>query len=145
MIRDQTTGELLRETAARAPDVVALIEPDGRRWSYAELLDDCERTARGLAKRFAPGERIAAYANNLPEWVILEFAAGLAGLTVVTVNPALRERELAYVLTKADVAGVFMIDEYRGTDMQQMLAGARPPSVREVFRFGEPVDGDADL
>src|SRR3954465_2400556 len=144
MIRDQTTGELLRETAARAPDVVALIEPDGRRWSYAELLDDCERTARGLAKRFAPGERIAAWANNLPEWVILELAAGLAGLTVITVNPALRERELTHVLGPSQAAGVFMIDAYRGTDMAGLLTAVRPalPALREVFRFGEPLTGE---
>src|SRR3954447_24283625 len=90
-----TTGELLREVAGRVPDRVALVEgvpAQRRRWTYAELLDEAERAARALRARFEPGERVAAYANNLPEWVILEFAAGLAGLTVATVSPALRER-----------------------------------------------------
>ena len=30
-------------------------------------------------RRFRPGERIAVWAYNLPEWVMLEFGAGLAG------------------------------------------------------------------
>jgi acyl-CoA synthetase (AMP-forming)/AMP-acid ligase II len=139
-----TTGQLLRDAAAQVPERDALVTKD-RRWTYAQLLDDAERQARALASRFAPGERIAAYANNLPEWVILEFAAGLAGLTVVTVNPALRERELTHVLGKSQAAGVLMVDEYRGTDMKAMLAKVKPPSVRHVFRFGEELDGDADL
>src|SRR4051812_2499105 len=145
MIRDQTTGELLRETAAHAPDVAALIEPDGRRWSYAELLEDCERMARGLAERFAPGERIAAWANNLPEWVILELAAGLAGLTVVTVNPALRERELEHVLGRSGAVGVFMIPSYRGTDMAALLERVELPALREVHDIREALAGDAPL
>ena len=86
-ILELTSGALLRDVAARAPDREALVAGE-QRWTYAELLDECERLARALLTRFTPGERVAAWANNLPEWVILELAAGLAGLTVVTVNPA---------------------------------------------------------
>ena len=71
-----------------------------RRWTYAELLAEAEQAARALTARFAPGERVAVWAPNLPEWVILEYAAGLAGLVLVTVNPALRPAELAYVLNQ---------------------------------------------
>ena len=56
------------------------------------------RAARALFGRFAPGDRIALWANNIPERVFLELEAGLAGMTLVTVNPALRREELAYVL-----------------------------------------------
>jgi len=47
---------------------------------------------------------LAVWAPNLPEWVILESAAGLAGLVLVTVNPALRPAELAYVLNQSGAA-----------------------------------------
>ena len=30
------------------------------------------------------------WAPNSPEWLLMEFGAALAGLTLVTVNPALR-------------------------------------------------------
>jgi long-subunit acyl-CoA synthetase (AMP-forming) len=40
--------------------------------------------------------------------VILELAAGLAGITIVTVNPALRPQELAYVLSQSQADGIFL-------------------------------------
>ena len=52
------------------------------------MLADAEQCARALTARFAPGERVAVWAPNIPEWVILEFAIALAGLVLVTVNPA---------------------------------------------------------
>ena len=65
-ILDTTIGGLLREQAAANGDADALIEglPDGtsgRRWTYAELLVDAERLAKGLAARFQPGERVAVW------------------------------------------------------------------------------------
>jgi fatty-acyl-CoA synthase len=73
---DVTLGGLLRHGAAEVPDRVALVEgvPDPatrRRWTYSELLADAERVARALLGRFEPGERVAVYAANCAEWVLL--------------------------------------------------------------------------
>src|SRR5580692_12752489 len=92
---DVTVGDALRGAAAEAPHATALVEgavdpAARRRWSYAELLEASERAARALLGRFAVGDRVAVWANNIPEWVFLELAAGLAGITLVTVNPVLR-------------------------------------------------------
>ena len=87
-----TVGGVLRAAAWRAPDRVALIDPGRREWTFGELRDEAERVARGLLTRFEPGEPVAVWAGNGPDWVLLEFAAGLAGLTLVTVNPAYRAR-----------------------------------------------------
>src|SRR5438552_1969226 len=96
---DLTVGDALREAAANTPQTTALLEgavdpAARRRWSYSELLEASEHAARALLGRFAPGDRVAVWANNLPEWIILELAAALAGIIVVTVNPALRPHEL---------------------------------------------------
>ena len=93
-----------------------------RRWTYRALLADAERTARALLRRFSPGERIAVWAGNSPEWLILEFAAALAGLTLVTVNPAYRGDELAHVLGHSEADGLFMADDYQGADLRAILA-----------------------
>ena len=66
-ILELTIGELLRETAAHAPDAVALVTgmpeaADRRRWTYAELLEESERAARALLGRFGPGDRVAVWA-----------------------------------------------------------------------------------
>lgn len=104
-----TVGSRLREVAAEVPDRVALVEglatAERRRWTYAQLLADAERCARYLLEHFDPGERVAVWAYNLPEWVLLEYGAALAGLTLVTVNPSLQPAEARYVLEASRAAG----------------------------------------
>ena len=116
-----TVGGRLREVAAEVPDRVALVEglpqPERRRWTYAELLADAERCARYLLERFEPGERVAVWAHNLPEWVLLEYGAALAGLTLVTVNPSLQPDEARYVLGASRAAGLFLVPEVRGNPL----------------------------
>jgi fatty-acyl-CoA synthase len=102
-VQEITFGELLRKAAEAAPDRLALIagvaDPALRRqWTYAELFREAQRTARALLTRFKPGERIAVWAQNIPEWVMLEFGAGVAGMILVTLNPAFRAKEVEYVL-----------------------------------------------
>ena len=118
-----TIGEMLRASVARAPDQPALKELGydgaiGRTWTYAQLLADVERLARALAARHAEGARIAVYANNLPEWVLLELACGLAGVTLVTVNPAYQKRELKYVLEQSRSEAIYYVADFRGNPMQ---------------------------
>ncbi|MET9912353.1 AMP-binding protein [Streptomyces sp. NPDC006476] len=141
-LRDETVGALLRHAAETAPDTPALVEgvpevAERRRWTYAALLDEAERAARALLGRFSPGERVAVWANNIPEWVILELAAALADITLVTVNPALRASELQHVLGHSRAAGVFLRREYRGNPMAQTLDEIRPdlPNLRTSVLF----------
>ncbi|MEZ5998789.1 MAG: AMP-binding protein [Hyphomonas sp.] len=119
----QTIGDMLRASTARHPDQPALraLDYDGtilRTWTYADLLKDTERLARALASRHAEGARIAAYANNVPEWVLLELACGLAGVTLVTVNPAYQKRELKYVLEQSRSEAIYYVADFRGNPMQ---------------------------
>ena len=98
-----TVGDALRRSVAQWPDQDALIELDSegnnaRRWTYAELLEESLRLAAVMAGRHAKGAKIAIWAPNISEWIVLEFACGLAGVTLVTVNPSFQERELEYVL-----------------------------------------------
>ena len=128
-VLDTTIGGVLRAAAERAPDQPALIagdpRPDRRRqWTYGQLLAEAERAAHALA-RFAPGDPVAVWAGNCPEWVLLEFAAGLAGLTLVPVNPAYQAEELAYALGHCGARGVFLAAEHRGRPLPPVLAGIR--------------------
>ncbi len=123
-VRDLTIGDLLRAAAAAAPDQVALIEgiplADGvvrRQWTYAELLAQSERTARALLHRFEPGSHIAVWAHNIPEWELLEFGCALAGMVIVTVNPAFQRHELQYVLRQSKARAVFVVPSHRGNAM----------------------------
>ncbi len=123
---ETTCGGVLREAAAATPTRTALIEAHAvaaqrRRWTYAELMNEAERMARALSTCFAPGEHVAVWAGNCPEWVIVQFGLALAGLVMVTVNPAYRASELAYVLRQSRARGVFHQADYRGLDMRAAI------------------------
>ena len=48
----------------------------------------------------------------MPEWIVLEFAAALAGLGLVTVIQAYRASELVYVLRRLVADGMFLSAEF---------------------------------
>jgi fatty-acyl-CoA synthase len=143
-ILETTVGSILREAAADAGDRSAVVAwgfaPGERRtWTYATLLKDSERVARALLARFEPGEHIAVYAPNVAEWLLLELGAGLAGLVLVTVNPAYKARELEYVLRQSRSAGLFHSESFRGNPMARWVTEVRAalPGLREVVAFEE--------
>src|ERR1700757_1589655 len=143
-VRQMSFGDLLRAAAEAAPDRLALIAgvPDPalrRQWTYAELYREARRVARALLTRFKPGERLAVWAQNIPEWVMLEFGAGMAGMVLVTVNPAFRANEVQYVLKQSRSAGVFVVDSFRGNPMLETVRAVQPncPELREVICFDD--------
>jgi fatty-acyl-CoA synthase len=145
MERPVTVGDVLRRAAARVPDRTALVDandPGGRRWTYAELLADCERVAHALLERFAPGERVASCAPNRPELVLLQFGAALAGMTLVPLNPLLRRPELGYTLAKSGAAGIVVAPEHRGHELAASVQALRGelPALREAIVLGEGWD-----
>lgn len=120
-----TIGDMLRARASAYGEQSALQELSyegdiARTWSYAGLLADAEKLARALASRHQKGARVAVYANNIPEWVILEFACGLAGVTLVTVNPAYQKRELKFVLEQSRAEAIYYVEEFRGNPMKEI-------------------------
>jgi fatty-acyl-CoA synthase len=141
-ILETTVGSVLRDAAAAAPDRTALVgwgfEAGVRRtWTFAQLLHDAERTARALLARFEPGEHVAIWAPNVPEWLLLEFGAGLAGIVIVTLNPAYRRREVDYVLRQSRSVGLFHVAGFRGNPMSETVTQVRSelPQLREVIRI----------
>jgi fatty-acyl-CoA synthase len=143
-ILELTVGDALRRAAATWANKPALVagQPDPaarRRWTFAELLHDAERVARALLARFSPGEHVAVWAPNCPEWVLLEFGAALAGLTLVTVNPAYLAGELAYVLRQSRAAGLLLAPDYRGRSLLAIAEQTRPdlPLLREGIALTE--------
>jgi fatty-acyl-CoA synthase len=135
---------LLTWAAETTPDRPALIcgspDPKARRqWTYAELYSASVRTAHALLQRFEPGERVAVWAPNIPEWIMMEFGAALAGLVLVTVNPGFRQHEAEHVLTHSRAAGIAVYPEFRGNPMLATVEEMQPrcPELRDVIRFDQ--------
>jgi fatty-acyl-CoA synthase len=143
-VRETTVGDLLRQAAEARPDGAALVfrgtDPTSRRaWSFSDLARDAEAVARALLGRFEPGERVGVWAPNIPEWLLLQFGAAVAGVTLVTINPAYRPGELSHVLGQSRSAGVFLVPEFRGSPMAAFLDQIRAelPELREVVSFAQ--------
>jgi fatty-acyl-CoA synthase len=143
-LRDITLGNLLASAAKTAPNRVALIagvpERDRRRqWTYAELYSESQRAARALHARFKPGERVAIWAHNIPEWIMAQFGAAMAGVILVTVNPGLRAAEVEYILNQSRSAGILVAREFRDNRMLDVVVGLRAKcrELREVICFDD--------
>jgi len=137
--RETTIGETLREAARRhgSREALVFIDRSGVRttaWTYDELHERSERVARALVTHFDPGERVAIWAPNSPEWLVVEFAAALAGLTLVTVNPRYGADELRHVLVGSDARGLFFGDQPDAAATVVRATADAP--MREVISLG---------
>lgn len=129
-VLDTTVGQVLVDAVAEVPDTVALVEgvaaSDRRRWTYRQLLQEATGVARGLMATTQPGERVAIWAGNSPEWVFVELGAALAGVTLVTVNPALTATEAEYVFRQSRCGVIIHDDEFRGASLRESSPDWRP-------------------
>jgi fatty-acyl-CoA synthase len=116
--RDVTVGALLTRLAESIPDNEALVYSDrGLRFTFAELESEARLIARGLiACGVERGERVALWATNVPEWVILQFALAKIGAVLVTVNTSLRAHEVDYLLRQSEAATIITISGFRDVD-----------------------------
>ncbi len=123
-----TIGQVLVRTARAFPDSDALVFPAlDVRISFAEFLERVDRAARGLwALGIRPGEHVAVWATNVPEWVVLQFATARIGAVLVTINPAYRPFELDYVLRQSDAVALLLVDRFKTSDYFAMLAEVCP-------------------
>ncbi|HEX6390923.1 MAG TPA: long-chain fatty acid--CoA ligase [Solirubrobacteraceae bacterium] len=123
---------ILRESARRAPDVIALVSGD-RRYTYGELDALSARIAGGLVSAgVQPGDRVALQMPNVPEFVFAYWAILRAGAVVVPMNPQLKAREIEYYLADSG-ATAFLPHEDCATEA---LAAARPDALRHVAVAG---------
>lgn len=137
-----SVGEMLREAAADSPGTIALIagaaeQADRRRWTYAELLHDAEACARMLLSCYRPGDRIAVWSPNLPEYQVVQYGVALAGMTMVTINPAFRRDEAAAVLRKSGAVACFAAKNFRGRPLAVVASelAAELPALLDVHRL----------
>src|SRR5262245_9207105 len=156
-LRDVTVGALLSQLARLLPQQEALVYSHaGKRWMFRELNDEARLIARGLvALGVRPGDRVAVWATNVPEWIILQFALAKIGAILVTVNTALRAHEIEYLLRQSETSTLVTIRGFRTVDylaeLQSIGAigvhaasrGERLPQLQRVLCIGD--DCPADL
>jgi fatty-acyl-CoA synthase len=159
-MRDVTVGRLLTRLAAALPGHEALVYADpstpdeqllahrhspkaGRRWTFRELEQEARLIARGLmAAGVERGDRVAVWATNVPEWIVLQFALAKIGAILVTVNTSLRAREIEYLLRQSGTTTLFTIAGFKGVDYLAELRDAKVDQLKRVFFIGDQVSSD---
>ncbi|MFF5703086.1 fatty acyl-CoA synthetase [Streptomyces sp. NPDC012794] len=98
-VRHQTVDGLVRDSARRGPDRVALRYRE-RSWTYGELDAAVSTGAAVLRRRYglSAGDRVAAFAHNSDAYLIAFLACARAGLVHVPVNQNLTGEDLAHIL-----------------------------------------------
>lgn len=118
-----TIGNLLNSIADKYGNKDALVYTDRPvRLNYSQLNSLCNEVAKGLIKLgIKKGDHIAILATNIPQWVILQFAAAKIGAVLVTVNPNYRIFELEFLLKHSDVTSLFLIHGFKGSDYIEQI------------------------
>ena len=127
-----TIGDLLDLQAQRYADGDALVNvATGDRYTYREFHAEVERVARGLMSiGIGKGQHVGIWATNYSEWLLTQYATAKIGAVLVTVNPAYRTHELAYVLEQAQMNAMVIIGRFRTSDYVAMVNEV-VPEIRE--------------
>jgi fatty-acyl-CoA synthase len=133
---EETVGAVLDRAADRFPDHDALVFPQlSLRWSWRELDERVDRVASSLlGLGLERGQHIGIWSMNVPEWVVIQFAAGRLGAVLVNVNPAYRVHELADALAAAEVATLVVGSPFKGSNFVGMVESLCPEVAQSQSR-----------
>ncbi len=98
-----------------------------KRLSYLQLDAEVDAVAKGLlALGVETGDRVAVWSPNYWEWVVVQYATARIGVVLVTINPAYRPQELAFVLKDSRTRVLFLAEAYKGSDYLAMMRQVCP-------------------
>ncbi|MEV1291452.1 AMP-binding protein [Pseudonocardia sp. NPDC049635] len=126
--------EMFRASVARGPDGDAIRYFDGR-ISFAELDRLTDAFAAALAAEgFTAGERVAIFAQNVPQFVIAQIGTWKAGGIAVSINPMNRVRELTELLTDSGATVLVALQSLHRDVASEVVDGT---AVRTVITTSE--------
>ncbi len=137
----QHLAALAFQSAQTYGDEIAMrVQRDGR-WqstTYREMGDAVRAIARGLlALGLQPGDRVGIFAENRPEWALVDFAILAAGGVSVPIYATNTQTQAAYIVDETAMTAIFTgrQDNY---DKVHALA-ARAPALRHIIALDDQV------
>jgi long-chain acyl-CoA synthetase len=109
-----------------------------REISYAELFDQSQKFAAQLQNNFGvkPGERVAIWLKNRPEFVAAVFGILHAGAVVVPVNNFLKPAEVNYILADGGI-DVLVSDAELGLHFSELSVSRPQLKILKVEAFAQ--------
>lgn len=123
-----TIGKFFDYAAGRFAEREAVVSIHQQvRFTYSELAERVNKLAKAfIGAGFQKGDRIGIWSPNNVQWLITQYATAKAGLILVTINPAYRSHELAYVLRQSGCKGLILQNNLRSSNYEQMLCELCP-------------------
>ena len=143
-----TIPEVLLDAVAAHGDLEALVDGDVV-LTHAQLLGRVEHAAASLlAAGVAHGDRVAIWAPNCWEWVVVALATHHVGAVLVPVNTRYRGAEAAELLQRSSARVLFTVTDFLDTDYVAMLLegpDGRPelPDLHRIVTLRGPGSDDA--
>jgi long-chain acyl-CoA synthetase len=135
---DVPYDHLLREAAVRNPDRPAIIYHD-LMLTYREVVSMVNCIANGLDNLgLKKGDRICLLMANRPEYTIAFIAAATMGIVVSPMNPAYKEREIAYQLENSEARAIVIQRELLPL-LQLVLTQKDLPKLEYIIVTGDRV------
>lgn len=136
-------AQLLVRAATAYPERPAILHGDRVLWDYRSFARRASAIAAGLrySMGLIPGDRVAVFMTNSPEYLEILYAIWWAGMVAVPVNAKLHPRELAFVLGDAEASCLFVSDDLAPTTIP-VIEGM--PTLRNTLTPGT-ADYDALL
>ena len=138
---DTPYDHLLRKAAAQNPDRPAIIYHD-LVLTYREVVSMVNSTANGLHNLgLKKGDHICLLTTNRPEYTITFIGAASIGVVVSPMNPAYKEREIAYQLENSESKAILVQRELLPL-LQLVLAQKSLPNLKHIIVTGDKVPED---
>ena len=104
----------------------------GIKYNFKQLREILDKVAEGLmALGIERGEKVALWANNVPEWVYLQYGSARMGAVLVTVNTNYRSSELEYLLQQSDSSTLILVGGIRESDEFLKVLDKVCPTIKE--------------
>ena len=140
---EATAGDVLRATAKRLPDKVAIIS-EGRRMTFAEFDACSEKLGAALIQLgFRPGDRALFQMGSVHETAVALFACFKAGIVPVCSLPQFREIEMAELARQSEAKAWFVQADFGAFDLVGFVSklAAEFPAVRDIVVARGPAPG----
>ncbi|MFH8688612.1 (2,3-dihydroxybenzoyl)adenylate synthase [Streptomyces anulatus] len=141
--RGESFAQFLSARTRAYGDRTAVVD-DRTRLSYAELDEQSDRVARGLADLgIAAGDRVLVQLPNRVEFLLLWFALMKTGAVPVHTQPGHRSSEITHLARLSEAVAYVIPDKHADFDHRLLAQAVRndSPALKHVVVVGDPGHG----
>jgi fatty-acyl-CoA synthase len=127
-LSERTIGEWLEYWADKTPDNEFMVYSDRNlRFTWKQFNERVNTLAKSmLSLGVQKGDHIGVWAQNVPDWMTILYAAAKIGAITVTVNTNYKQHELEYVIKNSDMHTLFLTNGTFDSDYIEMIYNIIP-------------------